>query len=206
MMTKLSVLLAVLFLVSTIPARADSTTVTLNFEETNVLNGTGFIGLGSSGAGPMFGNGFHVLSILINWADTGTPNAPFPTVFGFEDTIVFDGQVFDSVCNTVIQTGPNSFQAVDCGSAGLQAPFVASVTYSGDWGSAEIGFGAIEPITINSTFTESTITPEPSAWPMLAAGLLAVLLWHASLGRHARPWRTVQVLGAVTVENSKIFL
>jgi hypothetical protein len=105
-------------LASVLPAYADSSTVTLNFNETNVLNGAGFSGLGSNGSGPIYGNGYEVLSIAINWADTGTPNPLYSMVYGFEDTIVLGGQVLDSVCNYLESTFADRavhMAAADCG-------------------------------------------------------------------------------------------
>ena len=147
--------------------------VELNIQETNVLNGTGL----NTGIPLTFSTGHEVLSIAIFWVNTGTANFPFPNVFGAEDNIVLGGKLVNSVCNYLGQTGPSSFAAVDCTTPTLQAPFVSSVTYSGNWGSAEIGFAGNVPITIESTFSERTITPEPSVLALLAAGILSAFVF-----------------------------
>jgi hypothetical protein len=63
---------------------------------------------------------------------------------------------------------------VDCPTGVLEAPFVSTVTYSGNWGSAEIGFAGNEPITIDSTFSQQTITPEPEGVTLLGLGLVGL--------------------------------
>jgi hypothetical protein len=152
-------------------ARADAL-VTLNFSETTVLNGTA---LGTVTGIPLtFETNYEILSIAVLWADTGTANFPFPLVYGAADYILLGGTVVSSVCNYLVQTGPSSFQAVACSTNTLEAPYVSSVTYAGNWGSATIAFAGSEPITINSTFTQRTITPEPSSLSSLGLGLLGV--------------------------------
>ena len=148
--------------------------VVINFHETNVLNGTGF----NTGIPLTFSTGFHVLSIAIDWLSTGTPdlipNGPFPLVYGDELHVVLGGTQMASECGYIVQTGPSSFGGTDCATPTLQGPFVSSVTYSGNWGSAEIGFVGTVPITIDSTFTETTITPEPGVLPLIAIGFVTM--------------------------------
>ena len=66
-----------------------------------------------------------------------------------------------------VQTGASSFQAIDCPGGVLAGPFVSTVTFSGNWGLAEIGFAGNEPISIESTFMQRTITPEPDGATLL---------------------------------------
>ena len=171
-----SFILAVLLATSlAFSAKADEL-VTINFQETNVLNCSGL----ETDIPLTFSTGCEVLSIAIDWASTGTPNFPFPLVYGAEHAVVL-GTLVDSVCNYLVQTGPSSYSAVDCTTPTLQGPYVSSVTYSGNWGSAEIGFVGTEPITIDSTFKEITITPEPSVFLLLAAGIITTFATY--LGR-----------------------
>jgi hypothetical protein len=160
-----------LFLAACASASADAV-VTLNFNETTVLNGTA--NETSTGIPFTFETKFEILTVVINWADTGTANFPFPIVFGAMDNIVLDGDLMSSVCNYLIQTGPDTFQAVNCPTGALEAPFVSTVTYSGNWGSAEIGFAGNEPITIDSTFSQRTISAEPSSFISLLLGLVGL--------------------------------
>ena len=171
-----SLCIIVLLLAATCaPTASADAVVTLNFSETTVLNGTA---QGTVTGIPLtFETNYEILSIAILWGDTGTANFPFPLVYGAEDNIVLGGVPVSSVCNYLVQTGPSSFQAVDCSTSTLEAPFVSSVTYAGNWGSATIGFAGSEPITIDSSFTERTITPEPSNLSSLGFGLLGIGLW-----------------------------
>jgi hypothetical protein len=152
------------------PTASADTLVTLNVSETTVLNGTaqGTI----TGVPLTFETSNEILSISIDWADTGTANFPYPIVYGAEDNIVLGGSLVNSVCNYLVQNGPSSYYTVDCD--GLEAPYVSSVTYSGNWGSAEIGFAGSEPITIDSTFTKQTIVTEPSSLSSLGLGLVGL--------------------------------
>ena len=152
-------------------ANADSA-VTLNFSETTVINGT------TQGIDPTvpltFETNDEILSIGIDWAATGTANFPFPAVFGAEDSITLDDGFTSSVCNDLVQTGSSSFKAVDCPGGTLAGPFISTVTFSGNWGSAEIGFAGNEPISIESTFMQRTITPEPDGATLLEIGMFAL--------------------------------
>ena len=154
------------------PTASADAVVTINVSETTVLNGTaqGYV----TGIPLTFETNYEILTIAILWADTGTPNFPFPLVYGAEDNIVLDEGFVSSVCNYLVQTGPSTFQVVDCSKNTLEAPYVSSVTYAGNWGSAEIGFAGSEPITIDSTFTQRTITPEPSSFISLCFGLVGL--------------------------------
>lgn len=148
--------------------------VVVNFHETNVLNGTGF----NTGIPLTFSTGFNVLSIAIDWLSTGTPdlipNGPYPTVYGSELSVTLGGMQFGHECGYIVQTGPHSFSVSGCTTPTLQGPFVSSVTYSGNWGSAELGFVGTVPITIDSTFSETTITPEPSSLALIAIGIVTM--------------------------------
>src|SRR5271167_130139 len=152
------------------PSASADSLVTLDFSLTTVLNGTaqGTI----TGVPLTFETNYEILSIAIVWADTGTANFPFPLVYGAEDNVVLGGSPVDSVCNYLVQSGPSSYNAVDCNT--LVAPYVSSVTYAGNWGSAEIGFAGSEPIKIDSNFTARTITPEPSSFSSLGLGLVGL--------------------------------
>ena len=177
-----SFILTVLFATSlAFSAKADEL-VTINFHETNVLNCTGL----NTGIPLTFTTGCEVLSIAINWASTGTPdlipNGPFPIVYGDELNIVL-GTLVSSECGYIVQTGPSSYSVVGCTTPTLQGPYVSSVTYSGNWGSAEIGFVGTEPITIDSTFQETTITPEPSVFLLLAVGIVTTFAAYLSRKR-----------------------
>jgi hypothetical protein len=152
-------------------ARADSV-VTLNFTEITVVDGTAQ-GI-DTGVPLTFETNDEILSIGIDWAATGTANFPFPAVFGAEDDIVLDDGFTSSVCNDLVQTGSSSFQAVDCPGGTLAGPFVSTVTFSGNWGSAEIGFAGNEPIIIDSTFMQRTIFPEPGSATLLGIGMAAL--------------------------------
>jgi hypothetical protein len=153
-------------------ARADSEVVNLTFTETTVINGT-TQGI-DPGAPLFFEANDEILSIGIDWAATGTANFPFPEIFGAEDSITLDDGFTSSVCNDLVQTGASSFQAVDCPGGTLTGPFVSAVTFSGNWGSAEIGFAGNEPIIIDSTFMQRTIIPEPSSATLLGIGMVAL--------------------------------
>ena len=153
-------------------ARADAV-VTLDFNETTVLNGTAQGAV--TGVPLTFETSHEILSIAIDWADTGTANFPYPLVYGAEDNIVLDGVQMSSVCNYLVQTGPSAFQAMDCPTGTLQAPYLYSATYSGAWGSAEIGFAANVPIIANSTFEHQTITPEPGSTGLLGITLVGLV-------------------------------
>jgi hypothetical protein len=164
-------------------AHADSV-VTITVNETTVLNGTA---QGTDTGVPLtFETNDEILTIGIDWAATGTANFPFPAVFGAEDNIVLDDGFTSSVCNYLVQTGPSSFQAVDCPGGVLAGPFVSTVTFSGNWGSAEIGFVGNEPITIDSSFVQRTITPEPGSVTLLGIALGALALMTAKQTRISR--------------------
>lgn len=169
-MRKTLCVIAILMATICAPSASADAVVTVNFSETTVLNGTaqGTI----TGIPLTFETNNEILSIAIFWTDTGTSNFPFPLVYGAEDNIVLGGVSVNSVCNYLVQTGPATYSAVDCGKLG--APDVSSVTYSGNWGSAEIGFAGSEPITIVSTFTQRTIVPEPGSLSSLNFGLLGL--------------------------------
>jgi len=160
------------------PCHADSE-VSINVNEITVLNGTA--NEMTSNVPLFFATKFEFLTIAINWADTGTPNFPFPAVFGAMDDIVLDGGFMSSVCNYLVQTGPNTFQAVACNGGTLEAPFVSLVAFSGNWGSAEIGFAGNEPIDIESSFSQTTITPEPSTIFLLTLPILLGLMRWAQM-------------------------
>ncbi len=139
-------------------ARADSV-VTLTVTEITVINAP--VQSINTGVPLTFESNDEILSIGIDWAATGTANFPYPAVFGDEDNVMLDEGFSSSVCNDLVQTGASSFQAIDCPGGVLAGPFVSTVTFSGNWGSAEIGFAGNEPIIIDSTFMQRTITPEP---------------------------------------------
>jgi hypothetical protein len=172
MMRKSLWIISALLLSATIVApKADADAlVTINFSETTVLNGTA---AGTITGIPLtFESSDEILTIAIDWADTGTANFPFPLVYGAEDNIVLDDGVTSAVCNYLYQNGPSSYYTVDCDT--LEAPYVSSVTYAGNWGSATIGFAGSEPITIDSTFTEQTIVSEGSSFSFLGLGLVGL--------------------------------
>ena len=163
-------------------ARADAALVTLNFDETTVLDGTtqGIV----TGVPLTFETNNEILSIAIDWADTGTANAPFPQVYSFEDNVVLGTTPVDSICNYLYQNGPSSYYTVDCTT--LATPYVSSVAYSGAWGSVEVGFGGTVPITIASTFTQQTIVPEAGSLRLLCLGLVGLSLMVA-MGKRIPP-------------------
>ena len=152
-------------------ARADSV-VTLTVTEITVINAP--VQSINTGVPLTFESNDEILSIGIDWAATGTANFPFPAVFGAEDSITLDDGFTSSVCNDLVQTGASSFQAVDCPGGVLAGPFVSTVTFSGNWGTAEIGFAGNEPIIIDSTFMQRTITPEPGSVTLLGIGLVGL--------------------------------
>jgi hypothetical protein len=152
-------------------ARADSV-VTLTVTEITVINAP--VQSINTGVPLTFESNDEILSIGIDWAATGTANFPYPAVFGDEDNVMLDEGFSSSVCNDLVQTGASSFQAIDCPGGVLAGPFVSTVTFSGNWGSAEIGFAGNEPIIIDSTFMQRTITPEPGSVTLLGIGLVGL--------------------------------
>jgi hypothetical protein len=167
--------MCVLFLAFVLPAYADGNNevVDIAVTETTLVNEPPDF-VYNTGVPLTFQSGNEILSIAINWEATGTPNFPFPIINGAEDAVTLNGALIDSVCNYLVQTGPNQFSAVDCTNLN-SSPYQSSVTFSGNWGSAEIGYGGSVPITINSTFTSQTIMPEPGSLALLAVGLVGLI-------------------------------
>lgn len=174
MRKSLWLILTVVFLPVWPPAASADAVVTINFSETTFINSTT---AGNVTDVPLtFETDHEILSIAILWADTGTANFPFPLVYGAEDNVVLDDGAVSSVCNYLYQSGPSSYYAVDCPTGTLEAPYVSSVTYAGNWGSATIGFAGSEPITINSTLTQQTIVPEPRSLSLAGLGLIGLMM------------------------------
>lgn len=163
-------IIPLLYISTCAPAAKADEVVTLNFTETTFIDSTtrGIV----TGIPMTFKTSNEILSVAIDWADTETPNMPYPDVYGAEDNNVLGGTLVNSACNDLVQSGPSSYYAVDFGT--LNAPYMSSVTYSGDWGSAEVGFAGSEPITIDSTFTQRTVISEPSSLSSLGLGLIGI--------------------------------